>query len=141
MYDSHGAKWLARGGFVIAILGILILLSSGAQSPLWWIILGHVTLMVGAPLAMSPAQTYGLNSLSGAESADGSALLNTLQQIVGAVSTAVATSMLALGSAQAAGQTGLTIGSHYGFIFVLVLAVVGLIVAFQVKKPQVSRDL
>ncbi|KRK12164.1 major facilitator superfamily permease [Lacticaseibacillus zeae DSM 20178 = KCTC 3804] len=141
MYDSHGAKWLARGGFVIAILGILILLSSGAQSPLWWIILGHVTLMIGAPLAMSPAQTYGLNSLSGAESADGSALLNTLQQIVGAVSTAVATSMLALGSAQAAGQSGLTIGSHYGFVFVLILAVVGLIVAFQVKKPQVSRDL
>lgn len=91
MYDSHGAKWLSRGGFVIAILGVLILLNSGAQSPLWWIILGHVVLMIGAPLAMSPAQTYGLNSLSGAESADGSALLNTLQQIVGAVSTAVAT--------------------------------------------------
>lgn len=120
MYDSHGAKWLSRGGFVIAILGVLILLNSGAQSPLWWIILGHVVLMIGAPLAMSPAQTYGLNSLSGAESADGSALLNTLQQIVGAVSTAVATSMLALGSAKAAGQTGLTIGSHFGFMFVLI---------------------
>ncbi|EKQ17473.1 major facilitator superfamily permease [Lacticaseibacillus paracasei] len=141
MYDSHGAKWLSRGGFVIAILGVLILLNSGAQSPLWWIILGHVVLMIGAPLAMSPAQTYGLNSLSSAESADGSALLNTLQQIVGAVSTAVATSMLALGSAKAAGQTGLTIGSHFGFVFVLILAIIGLIVAFQVKKPQASRDL
>ena len=49
--------------------------------------------------------------------------------------------MLALGSAKAAGQTGLTIGSHFGFVFVLILAIIGLIVAFQVKKPQASRDL
>ncbi|WP_461214606.1 DHA2 family efflux MFS transporter permease subunit [Lacticaseibacillus sp. GG6-2] len=141
MYDTHGAKTLSRVGFVVAILGVLILLSANAHSSLAWVIFGHVVLMIGAPLAMSPSQTYGLNSLEGAQSADGSAILNTLQQIIGAVSTAIATSMIALGSAQQAGVAGLTSGSHYGFIFVLILAVVALIVSFQVQAPAASRDV
>ena len=53
--------------------------------------------MIGAPLAMSPSQTSALNSLKGLESADGSAILNTMQQIVGALATALATSFLTVG--------------------------------------------
>ncbi len=140
MYDTHGAKWLSRIGFIIAIIGVGILLSANAHSSLAWVIFGHVVLMIGAPLAMSPSQTYGLNSLEGAQSADGSAILNTLQQIVGAVATAIATSMIALGSAQQAGTAGLTSGSHYGFIFVLLLAIVALVVSFQVQAPATSKD-
>lgn len=90
--------------------------------------------MIGAPLAMSPAQTYGLNSLSGALSTDGSAILNTLQQIVGAVATAIATSLIAFGSSQQAGVAGLTVGAHAGFDFVLILAVVALLVSTQVES-------
>ena len=141
MYDSHGAKWLSRGGFAIAILGVLILLNSGAQSPLWWIILGHVVLMIGAPLAMSPAQTYGLNSLSGAESADGSALLNTLQR-----NCRRRFNCCCHKYARAwFGQSRWTNWPDNWFAFWLyvrlILAIIGLIVAFQVKKPQASRDL
>lgn len=90
--------------------------------------------MIGAPLAMSPAQTYGLNGLSGALSTDGSAILNTLQQIVGAVATAIATSLIAFGSSQQAGVAGLTVGAHAGFGFVLILAVVALLVSTQVES-------
>lgn len=130
MYDTHGAKWLSRIGFIIAIVGVILLLTANAHSSLAYVILGHVILMIGAPLAMSPSQTYGLNSLSGRESADGSAILNTMQQIIGAVSTAVATSLLTSGS-------NLTAGAHAGFTFVLILAVVALIASLQVKKlPQ-----
>ncbi|MFD1486153.1 DHA2 family efflux MFS transporter permease subunit [Lacticaseibacillus baoqingensis] len=140
LYDSHGAKGLTRIGFFIAIIGVLILLSANAHSPLAWVIFGHVVLMIGAPLAMSPAQTYGLNSLSGALNADGSAILNTLQQIVGAICTAVATSMIAFGSSQQAGIAGLTVGSHAGFAFVLILAVVAFIASFAVKTPAKSTE-
>lgn len=133
-YDNHGAKWLSRIGFVIAIIGVGILLSANANSSLAWVIFGHVVLMIGAPLAMSPAQTYGLNSLSGALSADGSAILNTLQQIVGAVATAIATSLIAFGSSQQAGVAGLTVGTHAGFGFVLILAVLALLVSTQVES-------
>ncbi len=132
-YDRYGAKWLTRCGFVIAILGIVVLLNTNANSAIGTVIAGHVILMIGAPLAMSPAQTYGLNALSGAMSADGSAILNTLQQIVGACATAIATSMLALGLGQRAGLAGHTLGAHYGFQFVLVIAVIALAVSFAVR--------
>lgn len=118
LYDHFGAKWLTRIGFIVAMIGVVVLMSTNAHSSLARVIAGHIILMIGAPLAMSPAQTYGLNSLPGSESADGSAILNTLQQIVGAVATAIATSMLALGSAQQAGVAGLTTGAHLGFGFV-----------------------
>ncbi|MCH4011954.1 MAG: DHA2 family efflux MFS transporter permease subunit [Furfurilactobacillus sp.] len=134
LYDNHGAKWLSRGGFFIAALGVVILLSTGSNSPLWQVIVGHIVLMIGAPLAMSPSQTYGLNSLAGVLNADGSAILNTLEQIVGALSTAIATSVLAIGTAAAPGVSGLSQGIHYGFIFVLIVAICGFLLAFRVRK-------
>lgn len=141
LYDSSGAKWLTRGGFTIVIISMLILLTTGTHTSLWVVILGNIVLMIGAPLTMSPAQSYGLNSLPGELSADGSAVLNTLQQVVGAVATAIATSMLSLGSAQRSGKAGLTLGTHYGFIFVLILAVMAVIVSLQITKPVTSRDV
>lgn len=139
LYDTYGAKWLARGGFLIAMVGVFILLSTNAHSSLAIVILGHVVLMIGAPLAMSPSQTYGLNSLDGAMSADGSAILNTLQQIVGALATAIATSLLAIGGSTTS-VAAMTTGVHAGFWFVIVLAVIALVVAFQIKTPQSSQD-
>lgn len=136
LYDSHGAKWLARGGFVIAGIGALCLFFSNAHSSIAWLIFGHVVLMIGAPLAMSPVQTYGLSSLKGATSADGSAVMNTLQQVVGAVSTAIATSLIAMGSARQVGVAGLTSGTHAGFMFVLILVVIALIITSQIKNVQ-----
>lgn len=136
LYDNYGAKWLTRLGFLISFLGVIVLLNTGLNKPLGLVVLGQVILGIGAPLAMSPAQTYGLNSLSGPLSADGSAILNTLQQVVGAVATAIATSLLSAGSAQHSGVTGVALGAHAGFIFVLVMAILGFVVALGVKTPR-----
>ena len=58
--------------------------------------------MIGVPLAMSPSQTSALNSLPHSMNADGSTMMNTLQQVLGAVATAVATSLLGMGQAASA---------------------------------------
>ncbi|MFD1433081.1 DHA2 family efflux MFS transporter permease subunit [Lacticaseibacillus yichunensis] len=139
LYDNYGAKWPARIGFFIAALGVLVLLSSTGSSPLWVLILGHVVLMIGAPLAMSPAQTYGLNSLPGRLSADGSAILNTLQQIIGALATAIATSLLASGMAAQTGAAGVNAGIHAGFVFVLIIAAAGFLMAFRVQAAPAGQ--
>ena len=65
--------------------------------------------------------------------------LNTMQQVLGAVCTAVATSLLTAGQASyvAAGGTDVTLaftqGSHWGFAFALALAVVGFACALRIK--------
>ena len=95
--------------------------------------------MVGVPLAMSPSQTSALNSLPHRMNADGSTMMNTLQQVLGAVCTAVATSLLTAGQASyvAAGGVDATLaftqGSHWGFAFALALAVIGFACALRIK--------
>ncbi len=73
---------------------------------------------------MSPSQTSALNSLPHRMNADGSTMMNTLQQVLGAVATAVATSLLGMGQAASAegGAIAFTNGVHWGFMFTLVLA-------------------
>ncbi|WP_289761905.1 MFS transporter [Lactobacillus intestinalis] len=135
MYDNFGAKWPTRIGFLIAFVGAFLLSIVTTSSPIWYVILAHIILMIGTPLAMSPAQTSALNSLKGIESADGSAILNTVQQIVGALATALATSFLTLGRNSVGGAEAFrfTNGVHYGMYFMIALTVVGFIIALFVK--------
>jgi len=142
LYDQVGARNPAMIGFLISMVGALLLAFTTTGSAVWYIILAHVVLMIGAPLAMSPSQTHGLNSLTGPIAADGSAIMNTLQQVVGAISTAIATSLLGIGQAayyaggahQAAGA--FVNGAHYGFYFTFVLAALGFLLALRLPKHE-----
>ncbi len=137
MYDSIGAKVPACLGFGIALIGAIMFIFASAHASIPYIICAHVIMMIGCPLAMSPSQTHRLNALQGPESADGSTIMNTLQQIVGAIATAVATSLL--GAGQAAHHTAghaaaFASGVHYGFYFTVCLAIVGLLLATTLKN-------
>ena len=109
-------------------------------APIWYIILAQIILMIGCPLAMSPAQTYAPNAIQGPESADGSTIMNTLQQIVGAIAPAIATILLATGQSTVAGSSAVkfTNGTHYVFYFTLVLIVIGLLLSLTIKEDQKS---
>lgn len=128
LYDTHGAKWLTRCGFLIILIGVVILLSSNTHSAISRVIIGHITILIGAQLVSSPAQTYSLNSLTGVLSTDGSAILNTGQQIVGAIATAIATSLIAM-------QDQFIAGIHAGFAFIGLLATIGFALALMIREP------
>lgn len=135
MYDNLGAKVPARLGLVIALVGAILLACVSTKTAIWYVIMAHIILMIGAPLAMSPSQTSALNSLDGRESADGSTILNTLQQIVGALATALATSFLEVGRSAVSGSKAYTFtnGVHYGFYFTIVLVIIGIIISLRIK--------
>ncbi|HCD08612.1 MFS transporter [Companilactobacillus crustorum] len=139
-YDKIGAKWLTRLGFLISMFGAIMFLLSNSHSSLGFIIAAHILIMIGVPLAMSPSQTYGLNSLDAYQSADGSAIINTFEQVLGAVATGIATILLSTGQANYLANGGtsqklaFTNGAHYGFVFTLILAVFGFILAFRVHN-------
>lgn len=139
VYDQIGAKFPALLGFILALVGALMLAFTTTTSSIWYIIVAQVILMIGAPLAMSPAQTYALNAVQGPESADGSTIMNTLQQIIGAIATAIATILLATGQ-HAANTTNkaaaFTNGAHYGFYFTIVLVIIGLLLSLLIKKEK-----
>lgn len=130
------------GGIVNAIVSAIagrLYDKNGAKTPvqIGYVILAHVILMIGCPLAMSPAQTHALNALNGTQAADGSTIMNTLQQIVGAVATALATLLLTFGESidpGAKAATAFTTGVHYGIYFTIALIILGLFRLVCVKK-------
>jgi DHA2 family lincomycin resistance protein-like MFS transporter len=143
LFDRFGAKWPARLGFLIALIGAIMLVFAGSTSSVAYVIAAHVILMIGCPLAMSPAQTHALSALSGRESADGSTIMNTMQQIVGAIATALATSLLGLGTAASSSHNAaaaFTNGVHYGIYFTIVLIVVALLLTFGIKNTKQVSD-
>ena len=129
LYDNVGAKRPALVGVVLALVGVLMLLTTSTRTTVTFVIAAHVILMIGCPLFMAPSQTSALNALPGISSNDGSKILNTMQQIVGAVATAVATSLLELGRQGTAGTAAarFTTGAHYGFCFTLILAIIAFV--------------
>ena len=93
-------------------------------------------------MVMMPSQTNALNQLPRELYADGSAAMNTLNQVAGAAGTAIAITLFT------AGQNGYVIdfpdaseaeilaaGVKYTFYFITGISVVGLICSFFVKKP------
>lgn len=142
IYDRIGARIPALAGFALSAISAAALLLASPGSPIAFVVACHVIMMVGVPLAMSPCQTHALSSLSHELSADGSTILNTMQQVLGAVCTAVATNLLASGQ-QAFFSTGGTDaslafsqGAHWGFAFTLILAVIGFAFSTRVKAAK-----
>lgn len=143
LYDKIGAKIPVICGFTLSALGVILLLRTSPATSVAYIILCHMILLVGVPLAMSPSQTAGLSSLPNALSTDGSTILNTMQQVWGAICTAVATSLPGIGQGVLRGaepERAFTNGFHYGLVFTLVLAILGIFVGMTLKKSQIKKS-
>ena len=84
------------------VVAVVLFLYTGieATTPLLEIIMLHVFMMIGISMVMMPAQTNGLNQLPPEFYPHGTAIMNTLQQVSGAIGTAVA-----IVSILSAGQT------------------------------------
>ncbi|MEY8442032.1 DHA2 family efflux MFS transporter permease subunit [Lactobacillaceae bacterium 24-114] len=136
IYDNVGVKLPAILGFTIALIGTLMLAFTTPHSSIVYVMLAHIVLMIGCPLALSPSQTSALSSLSGKESGDGSTIMNTMQQMIGALSTALTTNFLAWGSSAQVGSSALrfTNGFHYGIYFAILLIIIALLLSLRLQK-------
>lgn len=99
LFDKYGPKGLVTPGFIIMVIMLWNLSNVTTATSLLTIILLHSFLMIGVSLVMMPAQTNGLNQLPRELYPDGTALLNTLQQVSGAIGTAVAITIMSVSQA------------------------------------------
>ena len=136
-YDKMGAKLLGKCGFFLSLVGVILFLQTTKSTSSLYVIVCHIIVMIGVPLAMSPCQSYGLNALPSNLSTDGSTIQNMMQQVFGAISTAVSTSLLGIGKAAYIGnntQDAFVNGVHYAFVFTLILAFIGFVLSFKIKE-------
>ncbi|MGX1828470.1 DHA2 family efflux MFS transporter permease subunit [Paenibacillus taichungensis] len=151
LFDKFGPKWLVIIGLAIVTVVLFLYTGITPTTTLSKIITLHVFMMIGISMIMMPAQTNGLNQLPPEFYPHGTAIMNTLQQVSGAIGTAVAVSILSAGQTRFLSSVtdpespenqlaGFTSGVQNAFIFALVLAVIGLIISLFVKRVKVGAQ-
>lgn len=150
LFDKYGPRWLVIPGFIIISIILWFFSDVTTTSTVITIIVLHTCLMIGISMIMMPAQTNGLNQLPREFYPDGTAIMNTLQQIAGAIGTAVAVSIMAAGQhdyLQSAKDpanpaiipNALTAGIQQAFVFAMIVALVGLVCALFIKRVKVKH--
>lgn len=102
LFDRVGARPLVIPGAVLMAAGLGLFSTMGPGTPLAVVIAFHLVLMGGLSLMMTPLMTEALGALPDHLYSHGSAILSTLQQVAGALGTALFVTVAALGSATAA---------------------------------------
>jgi len=149
LFDAFGPTWLVRIGLLIVSIVLFVYTGIKPTTSLITIAILHVLMMIGISMIMMPAQTNGLNQLPPRFYPHGTAIMNTLQQVSGAIGTAVAVSILSSGQAKFLRGVadpenpdnilaGLTSGVQGAFIFALVLSLTGLVISFFIKRVKVE---
>jgi DHA2 family lincomycin resistance protein-like MFS transporter len=142
LFDRQGPRLFVILGSIIVLLGNLIFASAlSATTPVWIVVTAFMVFFFGITMVMMPSQTNALNQLPRELYGDGSAAMNTLNQIAGAAGTAIAITLFTSGQhgfvlhfPDASQQEILAAGVKYAFYFTAGISVVGLIASFFVKK-------
>nr|WP_231293351.1 DHA2 family efflux MFS transporter permease subunit [Sporosarcina sp. P33] len=143
--DKFGVKKILPIGFLFtAISSIMFVIIISAETAIWQIVIAFLIYFMGISMIIMPAQTNGLNQLPRELYADGSAVMNTLQQIAGATGTALAITLLVHGqnlllkvSPSAPSVELIAAGTKYAFYFITAFAVAGFIASLFVKRVRV----
>lgn len=151
LFDKYGPKWLVTPGLVIAAVTLWFFTNVSFASSVALIVMLHVVLMIGLAMIWVPAQTNGLNQLPPQLYPHGTAVMNTVQQVIGAISTAVSISILSSGSERylqtSAAPTepgeianAMTLGSQHVFWFGTIVALMGLVTSFFIRRVVLKQQ-
>ena len=150
LFDLYGAKWLAIPGFVIVSVMLWFFTSLSPASSVALMVALHIGLSIGTAMILMPAQTHALNQLPPELYPHGTAVINTVPQVSGAIGIAVAVSILTGGmdkylhsfsvpARQVEMANAMSAGSQNVFLYMMILALIGLVTAFFIRRGVVNR--
>ncbi|WP_127587325.1 DHA2 family efflux MFS transporter permease subunit [Paenibacillus koleovorans] len=145
LFDKFGPRVLVIPGLVLTCLAVFLFTMISADTGTGFIITIHIILMVGISLVMMPAQTTGLNQLPRSLYPHGTAILNTLQQVAGAIGTALFITIMSSGTKSYIGSSsnptapeeainGLVAGMNNAFWVAFVVSLIALVLGFFIKR-------
>ncbi|MET3937698.1 DHA2 family lincomycin resistance protein-like MFS transporter [Paenibacillus sp. PvP094] len=151
LFDKYGPKWIVLPGLVLVSIALWMFSTVSLSSTVTFIIAVHILMMIGVSMIMMPAQTNGLNQLPPQLYPHGTAIMNTFQQVFGAIGTAVAVSVMSNGSEKFMKNAenpsdislipaAMTAGVHNAFIFGMIIALIGLVLSFFLKRVTINRQ-
>lgn len=140
LYDRVGPRVLLIPGSIIVSGVIWSMTLMNEHTPFALVLVAHITLSVGLALMFTPLFTAGLGSVRPSLYSHGSAIVGTVQQLAGAVGTALfvavmSTQMLAL-KADGLSVTSATAGGIQAAFFCgAIISLFAVVASFFVTKP------
>ncbi len=151
LFDKYGPRALVIPGaaFLCVIMWLLTRVSI-ETSKMSFLVL-HICLMVAISMIMMPTQTNGLNQLPPRFYPHGTAILNTLQQVAGAIGVAFFIGVMTSGQraflATSPNPTApdqlaeaMVAGVHNAFLIGLGFSVLALVLAFFIQKTKPAQE-
>ena len=139
-FDRVGPRPLVIPALVVIVVALGGLSTLGTDTPYGLVIAGHVLLMCGLGLAMTPLMTTALGAVPAQLYSHGSAIVSTLQQVAGAAGTAIFITVMTsrangvsdrgtadVGALNEGVQTAMLVGAG--------VAALGLLLAFFLRRP------
>lgn len=167
LFDKYGARLMAIIGLTITVVTTFYLSKLNMDSGYYYIMMLYTIRMFGISLVMMPVMTNGLNQLPMISNPHGTAMNNTLQQVSGAIGSAVLLTVMtkrmesagenlfeeagAKGTIptdaaelpvfeQQLGLEAMLEGVNYAFFVSTVIAFVALLLTFFIKRVQPPKS-
>ncbi len=161
LFDKYGARTLAITGLAITVVTTFYLSRLSVDSGYYYLMMIYTVRMFGMSMVTMPIMTNGLNQLPMHSNPHGTAMNNTLQQVSGAIGSALLLTVMTkrmeksgaelAQSAAAAGQLptdpaaiatmqeelgkqAMLDGINFSFFVATIIAIVALIMTFFVKR-------
>lgn len=151
LFDKFGPRALIIPGTVILAVVMWFFTQVTADTSKMTFIILHVSMMIAISMIMMPAQTNGLNQLPRRFYPHGTAILNTLSQVAGAIGVAFFISIMTTGQSNYLAQSAnpadpaqltnaMVSGVHNAFMVGFVFALLAVVVALFTKRSLTPKE-
>jgi len=145
VYDARGPKTLLVPGSIMIALAMFFYSMVGQSTPFYVLVGVQIVMSLGLAASFTPLFSASLGSLERRFYSHGSAALNTMQQVAGAAGTALLIAIYSsyLHSGQAEGLSDAAAGepgTHAAFVVATIIAIVPVVLAFFIRKPEESEE-
>jgi DHA2 family lincomycin resistance protein-like MFS transporter len=145
IYDRRGPRVLLVPGALLVTASFAGLTFITATTSVYYVLAAHIVLSLGLSLMFTPLLTSALGSVKPALYSHASAVMGTVQQLAGAVGTALFISVTTIQAAAlaAAGQSetvALAGGIRTAFVAGALILIAALVGAFFIRKPDTAPD-
>lgn len=152
LFDRYGPRALVIPGTALLVVTMWFFTNVTTDTATWQFVVYHSMLMLGISLVMMPGQTNGLNQLPRKYYPHGTAILNTLQQVAGAIGVALFIGIMTAAEtgylqsavnpeSASAQQEALTSGVQGAFTVGLIFAIIAFILSLFMKRTTAPIEI
>ncbi|WP_270181331.1 DHA2 family efflux MFS transporter permease subunit [Alkalihalobacillus sp. CinArs1] len=148
LFDKYGGRILAMTGLTITVATTYLFSTLSFETTYTYLMILHAVRMFGMSMVMMPVSTNGLNQLPAKFYPHGTAMNNTLNQVSGAIGTALLVTVMSTRTESTASELAVSgvseqqimmkamlEGINFAFFVATFIAGVALLLAFFIRRP------